>query len=42
MTSGNRKLNHALHLASSPRSATTPLGRVYYQRRIAEGDGCCG
>jgi transposase len=34
---GNRKLNHALHLAAVTRVRHDTQGRAYYQRKIAEG-----
>ena len=34
---GNRKLNHALHLAAVTQVRHDTPGRVYYQRKIAEG-----
>ena len=34
---GNRKLNHAMHLIAVTQIAHDTPGRVYYQRKIAEG-----
>jgi transposase len=34
---GNRKLNHALHLAAVTQVRHDTPGRAYYQRKIAEG-----
>jgi transposase len=34
---GNRKLNHAIHLIAVTQIAHDTPGRVYYQRKIAEG-----
>jgi transposase len=34
---GNRKLNHALHLAAVTQVRHDTLGRAYYKRKIAEG-----
>jgi transposase len=34
---GNRKLNHALHMAAVTQVRHATPGRVYYQRKIAEG-----
>ena len=34
---GNRKLNHALHMAAVTQVRHDTPGRVYYQRKIAEG-----
>jgi transposase len=34
---GNRKLNHAMHLIAVTQAAHDTPGRVYYQRKIAEG-----
>jgi len=34
---GNRKLNHAMHLIAVTQTAHDTPGRVYYQRKIAEG-----
>jgi len=34
---GNRQLNHALHLAAVTQIGHDSAGRVYYQRKIAEG-----
>jgi transposase len=35
---GNRKLNHALHLAALTQVRHDTPGRVYYQRKMAEGN----
>ena len=34
---GNRKLNHALHLAAVTQVRHDTPGRAYYQRKVAEG-----
>jgi transposase len=34
---GNRQLNHALHIAAIAQARNNTPGRVYYQRKIAEG-----
>lgn len=35
--SGNRRLNHAIHIAAVVQVAHPTPGRVYYQRKLAEG-----
>ena len=35
---GNRQLNHALHIAAVTQAGHDTPGRIYYQRKIAEGN----
>ena len=35
---GNRHLNHAMHIAAVTQTSHDTLGRVYYQRKLAEGN----
>ena len=35
---GNRQLNHALHVAAVTQAGHDTLGRVYYQRKLDEGN----
>ena len=35
---GNRQLNHAIHVAAVTQAGHDTAGRVYYQRKIAEGN----
>jgi transposase len=35
---GNRQLNHALYIAAVTQTSHDTLGRIYYQRKLAEGN----